>query len=218
MQYTITAFTENKPGVLYRIADLFLRRKINIESLTVSETERHGISRFTIVVKRDKATIDKVVKQLYRIVEVVKVFEMEDKDLIFKEIAFIKVSTKNPDQRREVEELSVLFRARVTHVGSDYLVIEKTGTEEQITALYLLLKPFGIKEFIRSGRIAVVKDEQDVEGKFSSILKEPSHVASSIEVSAIKRLELMSRNVPGSISLAQGIPSFSTPKHIKRSR
>ncbi len=215
MQYTIIAFTENKPGVLYRIADLFLRRKINIESLTVSETERQGISRFTIVVRRDQETIEKVVKQLYRIVEVVKVFEMQDKDLIYKEIAFIKVSTKNPEQRREVEELAVLFRARVTHVGSDYLVIEKTGTEEQITALYLLLKPFGIKEFIRSGRIAVVKEETDVEGKFSSILKEPSYVASSIEVSAIKRLELMARGVEGSVSLAQGIPSFPTPKNIK---
>jgi acetolactate synthase-1/3 small subunit len=99
MQYTLTVFTENKPGVLYRIADLLLRRQINIESLTVSETERHGISRFTIVVLCDKATVEKVVKQLYRIIEVIKVFEMEDKDLIFKEIAFIKVSTKNPDQR-----------------------------------------------------------------------------------------------------------------------
>lgn len=215
MQYTITAFTENTPGVLYRIADLFLRRKINIESLTVSETERHGISRFTIVVRRDKETIEKVVKQLYRIVEVVKVFELEDKDLIFKELAFIKVSTKNPEQRREVEELAVLFRATVTYVGSDYLVIEKTGSEEQISSLYNLLKPFGIKEFVRSGRIAVVKEESNVEGKFSSVVKDTSHVTSSIEVSAIKRLELMSRSVEGSVSLAQGIPSFPTPLHIK---
>lgn len=157
MKYTITTFSENTPGVLYRIADLFLRRKINIESLTVSETERHGIARFTIVVLCDKATIEKVVKQLYRIIEVIKVFEMEDKDLIFKEIAFIKVTTKNPDQRREVEELSSLSKAEVIQVGQDFLVIEKTGTEDQITNLYLLLKPFGIKEFIRSGRIAIVK-------------------------------------------------------------
>lgn len=214
-QYTITAFTENTPGVLYRIADLFLRRKINIESLTVSETERHGISRFTIVVRRDKASIEKVVKQLYRIVEVVKVFESLDKDLIFKELAFIKVSTKNPDQRREVQELSFLFRARVTFVGHDYLVIEKSGSEEEIASLHLLLKPFGIKEFIRSGRIAVLKDDMKSEGKVSSVIKEMSNVTSSIEVSAIKRLELMGQQVPGSVSLAQGIPSFPTPLHIK---
>ena len=157
MQYTLTVFTENKPGVLYRIADLLLRRQINIESLTVSETERHGISRFTIVVLCDKATVEKVVKQLYRIIEVIKVFEMEDKDLIFKEIAFIKVSTKNPEQRREVEELSSMSKAEVAHVGQDFLVIEKKGTEEEITRLYDLLKSYGIKEFIRSGRIAIVK-------------------------------------------------------------
>ena len=157
MLYTITVFTENKPGVLYRIADLFLRRKINIETLTVSETERHGISRFTIVVQCDKDTVEKVVKQLYRIIEVVKVFEMEDKDLVFKEIAFIKVSTKNANERREVEELSSLSKAEVTKVGQDFLVIEKAGTEEQIDSLYGLLKPYGIKEFIRSGRIAIAK-------------------------------------------------------------
>lgn len=216
MKYTITAFTENKPGVLYRIADLFLRRKINIESLTVSETEQHGIARFTIVVELDKVTIEKLVKQLYRIVEVVKVFESTDKDLVFKELAFIKVSTKNPSERREVEELSYLFRARVTYVGEDYLVIEKSGSEDAITSLYLLLKPFGIKEFIRSGRIAVLREESERNGKAVATAKKPSVITSSIEVSAIKRLELMGRQVEGSVSLAQGIPSFETPKHIKK--
>ena len=85
MQYTITAFAENKPGVLYRIADLFLRRKINVDSMTVSETERKGISRFTIVVNTNKDIVEKICKQLYLIIEVVKVFDNEDKDLIYKE-------------------------------------------------------------------------------------------------------------------------------------
>src|ERR1700733_4327073 len=92
--YTIIIFTENKPGVLYRIADLLLRRKINIESLTVSEIETKGLSRFTIVVKADAHIIEKVVKQLYRIIEVVEVFEKTDEELLFKEISLIKVSTK----------------------------------------------------------------------------------------------------------------------------
>lgn len=214
-QYTIVAFTENKPGVLYRIADLFLRRKINIESLTVSETEQKGISRFTIVVFTDAATVEKVVKQLYRIIEMLKVFESEDKDLIFKEIAFFKVSTKNPSQRREVEDLAYLFRANVTYVGEDFLVLEKTGKEEAISSLFYLLKPFGIKEFVRSGRIAVLKGEQQLGGKFLATVKEPSRITSAIEVSAIKRIELMRREIPGVISLAQGTPSFFTPAHIK---
>lgn len=217
MQYTITAFAENKPGVLYRLADLFLRRKINIESLTVSETERHGISRFTLVVNAEKSLIDKTVKQIYRIVEVVKVFENEDKELIFKEIGFIKVSTKNPEKRREVEDIAMLFRAKITYVGSDFLVVEKSGTEEEITSLYTLLKPFGIKEFVRSGRIAVLKESASIESSHDQgILKEPSYVTSGIDVSAIKKIELMSRATDDSVSLAQGIPSFPTPLHIKQ--
>ncbi|MBI1863261.1 acetolactate synthase small subunit, partial [Candidatus Microgenomates bacterium] len=215
MKYTIIAFTENKPGILYRIADLFLRRKINIESLTVSETETHGISRFTIVVDETHEIVEKVVKQLYRIVEVTKVFEMKDSDLIYREIAFIKVSTKTPDRRRDVEELVVLFGARVSDIGQDYLVAEMTGTEEQIQSLFLALKPFGVKEFVQSGRIAVVKDTSSVTGKFASFVKEPSHTVAGIELSAIKRLELMGRQEKDVVSLAQGIPSFSTPIHIR---
>lgn len=215
-QYTVTVFSENKPGVLYRISDLFLRRKINIESLTVSETERKGICRFTIVVNTDKNTIEKIVKQLYRIVEILKVFESEDKDLIFKELAFFKVATKNPAQRREVEDLAYLFRARVVFVGEDFLVIEKAGTERAISSFFLLLKPFGIKEFVRSGRIAVLKNEKKFAGKFISTVKESSYITSAIDVSAIKKIELMCREEKGALSLAQGTPSFSTPSHIRQ--
>src|SRR3990167_5211459 len=90
--YTITAFAENKPGVLYRIADLFLRRKINIESLTVSEVKNENLSRFTIVVYAEIALVEKIVKQLYRIIEVVKVVDSVDTDIIAREIALLKVS------------------------------------------------------------------------------------------------------------------------------
>lgn len=216
MKYTIIAFTENRPGVLYRIADLFLRRKINIDSLTVSETERPGISRFTILVTADKVIVDKVVKQLYRIIEVLKVFEAADQDIVVKELAFIKVSTKNPEKRREVEDLVRLFNAKVTYVAHDFLVVEKSGAEHQIDSLVQLLKPFGIKEFIRSGRIAVMKEQahEKLDGRFS-ISKDVSHVALGIDVSAIKKMELLGREQGGVISLAQGIPSFQTPQHIK---
>jgi acetolactate synthase I/III small subunit len=166
--YTIIIFTENKPGVLYRIADLFLRRKINIESLTVSEIESKGLSRFTVVVKADPHIIEKVVKQLYRIIEVVKVFEKTDEELIFREIALLKVSTKNAEQREAVEKTALLCQAKVILVGNDFLMLEKSGTEEEITTLYTLVKPFGIKEYVRSGRVALSKGDEFT-GKFGKL-------------------------------------------------
>ena len=155
--YTIIIFTENKPGVLYRIADAFLKRKINIESLTVSEIEAQGMSRFTIRVKGTELAIEKISKQLYKIIEVIKVLEKTDEELIFKEIALIKVSTKDPQKRRSVEDIVRLAKAEVVAIDRDFLIIEKSGTEEEIDSLYLLLKPFGIKEYVKSGRIAVLK-------------------------------------------------------------
>ena len=156
-KYTIIIFAENKPGVLYRIADLFLRRKINIESLTVSESEKDGISRFTIVVAGDNSIVEKVVKQLYRIIEVVKVIEKTDDELFFKEIALIKVAIKSAEDRRNVEAVVRLSQATVIAMSTDHIVIEKEGSEAEIDALYTLVKPFGIKEVVRSGRIAVLK-------------------------------------------------------------
>ncbi|HEX8931794.1 MAG TPA: acetolactate synthase small subunit [Patescibacteria group bacterium] len=155
--YTIIIFTENKPGVLYRIADMFLKRKINIESLTVSEVEASGSSRFTVTVKGNKAAIEKITKQLYKIIEVIKVIEQTDEKLIFREIALIKIGIKNANDRKEVENFAVLFNAKITTVNTDSLIIEKSGTEEEINSLYTRLKPFGIKEYVRSGRIALVK-------------------------------------------------------------
>lgn len=215
-RYTIIAFTENTPGVLYRVSNLFLRRKVNIESLTVSETEKPGLSRFTIVVESTKNSVDKIVKQLYRIIEVFKVFESEDRELLFKEIAFIKVSTKNPVARREVEDVVYIFQAKVLYVGSDFLVIEKAGTEEEIESIILLLRPFGIKEFARSGRIAVLRDGKKFEGKFNPANFEPASAIASLDVSPIKKIQLLADCDPRVISLAQGIPSFATPMYIKQ--
>ena len=214
--YTITAFTENKPGVLYRISDLFLRRKVNIESLTVSEIETKGISRFTIVVQAERDMVEKIVKQLYRIIEVIKVFESRDDQLVYKELAFIKVSSKTPERRKEVEDLAYLFRAKITHVSSQAIVVEKTGTEEEIDSLFTLLRPYGIKEFVRSGRIAVLKDDEYLQGAVSHVTPEASNIAMSMDMTAIKKIQLMTLKTPGALSLAQGIPSFATPDHVKK--
>ena len=155
--YTIIIYTENKPGILYRMADAFLKRKINIESLTVSEIEAHALSRFTITVKGTRFAIEKITKQLYKIIEVVKVLEKTDEELIFKEIALIKVSTKDAQKRRIVEDIARLAKAEVIAIDKEFLVIEKSGSEEEIESLYGLVKPFGIKEYVRSGRIALLK-------------------------------------------------------------
>lgn len=155
---TFIIFAKNKPGVLYRIADLFLRRKVNIESLTVAETETAGLSRFTIRAKADQSTTEKIVKQLYRIIEVVKVLEAKDTELIFKEIALLKVFAKSPQRRKEIEDLVYLFKANINFVGNDFLVIEKTGSEEEIQSVISLFRPFGIQDFVRSGRVALTKE------------------------------------------------------------
>ncbi len=154
--YTIIAFTENTPGVLYRIADLFLRRKINIESLTVSEVKNEDQSRFTIVVFAEPDLVEKIGKQLYRIIEVVKVIDSVDTDLVAREIALLKVSANKLEQRKEIEHLvSISSFVRIIEVKKNYLILEKTGTEKDINDFYELMKPYGIKEFVQSGRIAV---------------------------------------------------------------
>jgi len=155
--FTLTAITENSPGVLHRITDLFTRRKINIESLSVSETEKKGVSRFTIVVKTEKDLAEKVVKQIKRVVEVLDAYVCRDSHLILREVALIKVNVEKPEDRAEIEALVSRYDAEVTSATDDTVVIEKTGRAEDINALYLLLEAKGIVEFIRSGRIALLK-------------------------------------------------------------
>ena len=156
--HTLSIFSENSPGVLHRITVIFTRRKINIESLTVSETERKGVSRFTIVVRSEQDTIEKVVKQIARVIEVINVECNANENLLFKEIAFFRVNSESPTRRTEIEELAHRYGAHMVNISAASLVIEKTGTEDEVNSLYLLLEPFGIKEFVRSGRIAISKE------------------------------------------------------------
>lgn len=160
--YTIIIFAENKPGVLYRISDLFLRRKVNIESLTVSETEQVGISRFTVVVNADKHTIEKTVKQLDRIIEVVNVLAKTNDELVFKEVAFVKVSVKDKSQEYEIGTIAHEFHTPIVLRRAGSVTIELTGSEKEVDLLFSQLKPFGVLEFVRSGRIAVLKDDKDI--------------------------------------------------------
>ena len=160
--YTIIIFAENKPGVLYRISDLFLRRKVNIESLTVSETEQPGISRFTVAVNVDKQTVDKTVKHLDRIIEVVKVIAKSNDELVYKEVALVKVSIKDKRQEHAVSLIAHEFHTPIVLHRPGAITFELTGSEQEVNLLFSKLKQYGILEFVRSGRIAVLKDDKDI--------------------------------------------------------
>ncbi len=205
---TITVFSENSPGVLYHIANLFLRRKINIESLTVSEIEEKHISRFTIVVKEDPKIVAKITRQLQRIIEVLSVYAHSDQELIFKEIALFKVKGKSAKEAGDIAHIAYRTGSNITYRGKNFLIVEKTGTEEEINTLRTRLSPFGISDLVRSGRIALEKEPAK--------RADSPHVTSTIEVSVIKQIELLAKQGKDVISLAQGTPSFFTANHIKK--
>jgi acetolactate synthase I/III small subunit len=158
--YTISAFTENNIGLLGRITIIFTRRRINIESLSVSETERKGVSRFTIVIKSKREVVEKLVKQIRKIIEVLAVFGYENEDLVFNELAFFKIRRGPVLQTLEISRLADQHEAKLVLSEENYHILEKAGTEEDIYSFFKTLKPFGIMEFVRSGRISLAKNEK----------------------------------------------------------
>jgi acetolactate synthase-1/3 small subunit len=147
---------EDKPGVLNRISSLFRRRNFNIESLTVGHSETPGISRMTIVTEGDRAIVEQVQKQLYKLINVTKVTDVTDEPSVIRELALIKV-TASAATRAEITSLVDIFRAKVVDVAPDSLTVEITGTEDKVDSLTSLLRPFGIRELVRTGRVAMVR-------------------------------------------------------------
>jgi acetolactate synthase-1/3 small subunit len=162
MDRTLVAWVEDKPGVLNRVASLFRRRAFNIESLTVGHTEQPGVSRMTIVVDGERTDTEKVVQNLYKLVNVIKVEDVTDKPSVMRDLALIKVRASN-GQRSEVMQIVETFRARVVDLGLETLTIEVTGTEEKIDGLHEILKPFGVDEMVRTGRLAMVRGKNGQE-------------------------------------------------------
>jgi acetolactate synthase-1/3 small subunit len=159
--YTICVFTENSIGLLNKITVIFTRRRINIDSLTVSETERKGISRFTIVINHEKREeVEKLVRQTRKIVEVLAVFGYLNDDIVYNEIALFKIATPLGSKPLDVDTINRVYKAWVVYWGLDYVAIQKTGTEVEIFEFFKYLKPYGIIEFVRSGRVAVGKTPQ----------------------------------------------------------
>ena len=155
-QHTIIALVQDRPGVLTRVASLFRRRGFNIASLAVGASEQPGLSRLTFVVTGDQYTVEQATRHLDKLVDVVRVSNISGADVVARELALIKVRA-TPSSRREILEMANLFRAKVVDVGARSLVLEITGEEDKINALYDLLRPFGILELMRTGRIAMVR-------------------------------------------------------------
>ncbi len=154
---TLMVYVQNHPGVLYKISGLIRRRRFNIESLTVSHTEKPGISRFTILVNGDRPTVEKMSKQLYRVIEVLKITEPTETEVVARELALFKVSLKKQGSRLEITDMTKHFRGRVLSVKPSYMIIEITGTEEKVDGFYENVKSFGVIEFVRTGRTALFK-------------------------------------------------------------
>lgn len=156
MRHTISILVTNEFGVLSRISGLFSGRGFNIESLTVAETSDPAISRMTIVTSGDEKVLEQINKQLNKLVSVIKVYDFTGEEHIERELALIKV-TANADHRAEILRIVDIFRAKVVDVSQRSYSIEVTGDEEKIHAIFELLKPFGIKEIVRTGRVAMAR-------------------------------------------------------------
>ena len=156
MKHTLSVLVENKPGVLARIAGLFRRRGFNIDSLAVGTTEDPETSRMTIVVDAETHRLEQVTKQLHKLINVIKVSDIPAEELVGRELVLIKV-TADPSVRAQIIEIADIFRAKIVDVATTTLTVEATGTKEKIQALEELLKPYGIKELVRTGRIALTR-------------------------------------------------------------
>ena len=154
--HTIVALVENRPGVLNKIASKWRQRGFNIESLTVGHSEVAGLSRMTFTVDGATHDVEQVTKQLYKVIEVVKIADVTSEEVVARELALIKVSASNRDRSAIIEIVDV-FRAKIVDVGVDSLVVEATGTEDKIDAIVAMLRPYGLKELVRTGRVAMTR-------------------------------------------------------------
>jgi acetolactate synthase-1/3 small subunit len=160
-KHTLSVLVEDKPGVLTRVAALFSRRGFNINSLAVGPTELADISRITVVVEVEGAALEQVTKQLNKLIEVLKVVELEAHASVQREILLVKVRA-DPATRSQVIDTIQLFKAKVVDVTTDAVVIEATGNSDKLRALLDVLEPFGIKELVQSGMVAVGRGSRSI--------------------------------------------------------
>ena len=160
-KHTLSVLVENKPGVLARVAGLFSRRGFNIESLAVGPTEMADVSRMTIVVDAADTALEQVTKQLNKLIHVLKIVELERDVSVQRELQMVKVSA-NGQTRSEIIEIADVFRSKVVDVDVDTITIEATGAPDKLEAMVRLLAPYGIRELVRSGMIAVGRGSRSI--------------------------------------------------------
>ena len=153
---TFAIYVENKPGVLTRVSSLFRRRAFNIESLTVGHTETPGVSRMTVAVETDELSARRLEAHVYKLVNVLRIENITASPAVFRDLAMIKVAA-NSESRTHIMQLVDVFRARVVDVAPDSLIIEITGTEDKIDGLLEVLRPYGVLEMVRTGRVALAR-------------------------------------------------------------
>lgn len=161
MRRILSVLVENHPGVLARVAGLIRRRGFNIESLAVGVTDDPAISRMTLVVEGDEPTLNQVSKQLDKLIEVIRVTDLEAESSVARELALIKVSA-DPERRPQILQLASVFRASVVDVGHEAVILEVTGTHDKVEALINLVQEFGVQEVARTGIIALARGAQSM--------------------------------------------------------
>lgn len=163
MEHTISVIVEDRPGVLTRVSGLFSRRGYNINSLAVGQTDIPGISRMTIVVEGDDRIIEQVEKQLYKLIDVIKVIHLTNEEFVERELVLIKLNVSK-STRTEILQVVDIFRARVIDMNVNSFIVEATGTTSKIKAIETALQPYGIQEVVRTGMIALARGAKKSKG------------------------------------------------------
>jgi len=160
--HTLSVLVENKSGVLSRVTGLFSRRGFNIESLAVGPCEETGMSRITIVVIGDDEKVEQVMKQLNKLIDIIKVSDLTENERVERELALIKVTAEAGTSRAEIMQIASIFRAQIIDVGSKSVILQVTGDTDKIDALEKLLRQYGVKELVRTGRIGILRGSKIV--------------------------------------------------------
>lgn len=160
--HTLSVLVENKAGVLSRVTGLFSRRGFNIESLAVGTCEEPGLSRITILCIGDDAQIEQVIKQLNKLIEVIKVSDITENDRVERELALVKVNAEPGSGRAEVMQIAQIFRANVVDVGAKTVILQVVGDTNKIDALEKLLRQYGVIELVRTGKIGILRGSKTV--------------------------------------------------------
>ncbi len=157
--HTISILVENKFGAFTRIAGMFAAKGYNIDSLTVGPTEEDGVSRMTIVTRGDDQVIEQITKQLHKLIDTIKVVDLTFENFVERELVLIKVQS-TPETRSEIMQIAEIFRAKVVDISTRTLTLEATGGQQKVDAIIKMIKPFGIKELARTGRVALRREFQ----------------------------------------------------------